>query len=211
MTRLTHCMLLLCALLASPAWAAEPCPPTDQDLEWSPQCFESINGERRVMHQYLRKLRVNRAGVATMRIDGTFEMLAVDRRGKVLVPHIYFSGDFDYPSAPGNVGRFGRTQCGYFDTTTFKILVPPQYDFCAPFHKAQGQVCIGCQLYCSDDDCHDAKLIGGTSYMVNRRNQRTTGTALPTLQTACNGAPPLKLDLKRHLLTCPPGARHQTP
>ncbi len=164
------------------AQAAEPCPPTHKDLEWSAACFEATGTERRVKQQYLRNIRSNKA---TIRIDGTFELLAVNRRGKVLVPHIWFAGDFDYPTAPGNVGRYGKGACGYFDTVTFKILVPAVYDHCTPFHENKGEVCTGCERLCTDDDCHDSVQAGGTGYTVNRKNQVLHTAPLPTREAIC--------------------------
>jgi hypothetical protein len=125
MKNLVTCLLLLCAAL--PSRAATPCPPTHKDLEWSLQCFDASATGRRVKDEYLRNVRVKKNGVAIIRIAETFEMLAVDRRGQVVIPDIAFAGDYDYPSAPGNVGRYGiitrsaegkyiSAKCGYFDT-----------------------------------------------------------------------------------------------
>jgi hypothetical protein len=218
MKNLVVVLLLLCAAL--PSWAANPCPPTHKDLEWSLQCFDTSAAGRRVKAKYLHNVRVKKNGVAIIRIDETFEMLAVDRRGRVVIPDIAFAGDHDYPSAPGNVGRYSIVtrdadgkyisgKCGYFDTLKFKVLIPAVYDECSPFHRSEGHVCTACVRYCTDDDCHDSVQVGGMGMTVNRHNVIVHTAPLDTLDTICNGAPPRKLDRARHLLECAP--TRQTP
>ena len=207
-------LLLLCAnaVLAAPN---DPCPANQPERDWSTACFDTIGAERRVKPQYVRNIRVKKNGIATIRLDETLELLAVDRRGVVVIPGIYFTGDFDYPAAPGNVGRSGYTRrdaqgkylsstCGYFNTVTFKVLIPAVYDDCIAFHDNVARVCTGCVRYCTDEDCHMPVQVGGVALTLNRRNKVLARSALGPLDTACWGARPVKVDRERLRLACPP-------
>ncbi len=210
------CALLLLLLPATAVHAApnDPCPANRQERNWSAACFESIGAERRVKPQYVRNIRAKKNGIATIQIEETFELVAVNRRGTVVIPGIYFTGDFDYPSAPGNVGRFGHVKrdargayqsstCGYFNTATFKVLIAAVYDDCIAFHDKVARVCIDCVRYCTDEDCHMPVQVGGIALTLNRRNKELSRTALGGLDTACWGKAPLKVDRESRRLECP--------
>ena len=185
--RFFHCLLFVLVTIASNGHAAEPCPPPPNDADWSAQCFESAGTERRVKPRYLRNVRFGKNGVATIRIEQTMELVAVDRRGRVIIPGIYFWGDFDFPSASDNRARFsvatqeaaGARKCGYFNARTFKIVVPAAYDHCSPFHDGQAHVCTSCARYCTDDDCHDSVYVGGTGITLDRRGKVVQTGPLP--------------------------------
>ncbi len=224
MKQLFAFLLLLLSATAAHAALADPCPADRKERDWSVACFETIGAERRVKPQYVRNIRVKKNGIATIRVDETFELLAVNRRGAVVIPGIYFTGDFDYPTAPGNVGRFGYTKrdaqgkylsatCGYFNTVTFKVLIPAVYDDCIAFHDNVARVCTGCLRYCTDDDCHMPVQVGGVAITLNRHNKVLARSALGSLDTACRGAPPVKVDHEGLRLECPPNNpfKRQTP
>lgn len=210
--RVFFCFLAsLYCMMALPAHAADPCPPTQKNRDWSAQCFEASAHGRRVKAQYLRHVRPGKAGVAIISIGHTMELVAVDRSGRVVIPGIYFTGDFDYPWASDNRARFttgwradgGAAKCGYFDQATFKIVIPAVYDQCTPFHDGQAQVCTQCVRYCTDDDCHDSVHVNGKGLLIDRHNRVLHAGPLPTLDTVC-GAPGLaKLDKERRVLECP--------
>ena len=209
---------LLCAL-SSPAHAAHPCPPTRNNHDWSAQCFEGSGAARRVKAQYVRQITPKKAGVALISIEENMELVAVDRRGRIVIPGIFFTGDFDYPTASGNRGRFttawradkGPDKCGYFIQSTFKIIIPAVYDQCTPFHDGRANVCTNCDRYCTDEDCHDSVHVGGTGFTLGRDNKILATARLPTLDTICGGPGLAKIDKINRVLQCPPNPIPRTP
>lgn len=186
------------ALFASlPARAADPCPATSTGGEWAAQCFEGQGRERRVKPRYLDRLSVNRYGMTTITIDAPRELLAVDRRGVVVVPNIRHSGDFDYPSAEHGVGRFAVQfanndgnpvqKCGYFKAEQFSIVVPPLYDQCQPVHAGEGDACTECVRYCTDADCHDSVFVGGKGVVLSPEGKILRTYRPPALDKVCGG------------------------
>ena len=80
--------VVLAAFLSQAAHAASAC--LDPSGEWSSECFETRGGQRQVKKAYRRNLRVDRSGFATLTIKSPRELVAVDRRGVVVVSGIYF-------------------------------------------------------------------------------------------------------------------------
>ena len=80
-------------------------------------------------------------------------------------------------------------------------------------HDKVARVCIDCLRYCTDEDCHMPVQVGGVALTLNRHNKVLSRHALGSLDTACRGAPPLKVDRERLRLECPPNDRftRQTP
>lgn len=210
---------------AAPARAADACPSAGGgsgggDREWSAQCFEDHDGERRVKPQYLKRLDFNRYGMATIAISSPRELLAVDRRGVVVVPNIRHAGDFDYPSAEQGVGRFAVQRrnadgkpvlkCGYFKAEQFSIVVPPLYDQCQPVQAGEGDACTDCVRYCTDADCHDSVFVGGKGVVLSADGKILRTYQPPSLDKVC-GAPELASVRAvnggaTQVLTCKPGA-----
>jgi hypothetical protein len=207
---------------AMPARAADACPSAARgaEREWSAQCLDDHGGERRVKPQYLKRLDFNRYGMATIVISSPRELLAVDRRGVVVVPNIRQTGDFDYPSAEQGVGRFAVERpgadgkpvlkCGYFKAERFSIVVPPLYDQCQPVHEGEGDACTDCVRYCTDADCHDSVFVGGKGVVLSADGKILRTYQPPSLDKVC-GAPELASVRAvnggaTQVLTCKPGA-----
>lgn len=196
MKRLFYCLLLLCAGVTATATAAS-CPQTNKDHEWSADCFESTANGRRVKAEYLRNMRPKKSGVDVIAIKQPRELLAVDRRGRVLISHINHTGDFDYPTAPDNMGRFGVAsrdasgkpvfKCGYFDTARFKVVIPAQYDHCRSFQNHEARVCNDCIEYCTESECQNSVFLGGTGFTLNRHNKVISSGPQRTLDSICGG------------------------
>ena len=95
--RFFHGLLFVLVAIASNGHAAEPCPAPPNEGDWSAQCFESAGTERRVKPRYLRNVRFGKNGVATIRIEQPMELVAVDRRGRVIFPGYLLLGRFRLP------------------------------------------------------------------------------------------------------------------
>ncbi|WUR11972.1 WG repeat-containing protein [[Empedobacter] haloabium] len=183
------CLATLSILLAGPpAIAAAHCPKGGDD--WPDACFVEQAGERYVKRQYLDRLKWNRQGYALVSRADAFELMAVNRQGKVVVPGIYHTGDFDYPDAERGVGRFATLdgKCGYFQARGFKVVVPARYDVCRAFHDGWATACTGCTRYCDDEDCHMDHLVGGQADQLGLDGTVRQSYPLATLDTVC-GSP----------------------
>jgi hypothetical protein len=185
-------LFAILGVLHGPAAArgADPCPPAAKGGEWSAQCFAGQGDERRVKPKYLGRLVWNEHGMATVMVAEPRELLAVDRGGRVVVPNIRHSGDFDFPHAAHGIGRFdvrqgGAAKCGYFVAGRFTVLVPPRYDQCQPFGDDEAVACEDCARYCTDQDCHDSVLVGGTGIAFDTAGKVKRRYPLPTLDEAC--------------------------
>jgi hypothetical protein len=151
----------LCAMLWSASCGAvESCPPTDRNTEWSANCFEGGGAARHVKRAYVGNIVADPTGHATILIAQPRELVAVDRRGAVVVPNIRHTGDYDYPDAPGGLARFqvASGKCGYFDVRTFKIAIPAIYDHCLAFQENTATVCNDCKVRCTEPECQDSEL-----------------------------------------------------
>lgn len=143
--------------------AAEPCPRTDLNAKWSERCFQTTGATRRVKARFVNRLR---SAPTTILISETLELLAVDVRGRVILPNIAHTGDFDSPN-PDGIGRYstftttGRRRCGYFREKTFGIIVAAQFDHCTAFANGRARACVECVSHCIDEACHDRTMVGG--------------------------------------------------
>jgi len=189
-------VLFLSLLPAVAAHAAAPCPDTRLGQDWSPKCFETLGSRRQVKQAYRSKLHFDRRGFVTVRIEDPLELVAVNRQGTVVVPGIYFWGDFDYPNAYGGISRFSvpsgaqARKCGYFEDTTFAVIVPPLYDNCSSFQDGEATVCNGCTKVCTDEDCHDSRFLGGDSLLTLDAKGRTIRKTGPqTIESICQDSP----------------------
>lgn len=181
--------LLAClfALSAGCATAAnEACP---GDGEWAAACFETSAGKRQLKPEHRSKLAFEKSGMAVIVIAEPREMVAVDRRGIVIVPGIFHTGDFDYPTAVQHVARFQATgKCGFFSSATFNVLVPAEFDQCRAFQDGEAIACKDCKRYCTQDECKDYKLVGGQGFAFDAKGKLLRQFALPKLEAACGRA-----------------------
>jgi hypothetical protein len=184
------CLLLL-FLVFTPlrAFAGGPeCPAKGGGEGWDPGCFTVNDGVRQLKPQYLSKLKFKKSGKAVILIEDPREVVAVDRRGRVVVPGIYHTGDFDYPSAPRGVARFeSNGKCGFFQSRTFKILVPAEYDHCHSFHDGEtARACKDCEDYCTEVECQLSVMVGGQGFDFNAKGQLQASYVLGSLEDACS-------------------------
>ena len=194
-------LLILSSLCAAPATAAPPCPATHPEAisEWSLRCFEQQGDTLRVKPRYLRKLRVNRAGVTLIVVSMPLDplsLMAVGRDGTIVVPNIRHLGDFDLPN-PDGIGRFDvvtrdaagepEYRCGFYDQKTYRIIVAPTYAHCRPFHEGTGFACVDCNNYCRDPDCHDSAYTDGQGFSFDRRGTVLKSWRLGSPDDECDG------------------------
>jgi hypothetical protein len=168
--RFVAVFLLCCAAHGS---AADLCPRTDVSAEWSARCFQTTGAARKVKARFINRLRT---APTTILITETRELVAIDAHGRVIVPNIAYTGDFDMTN-PDGIERFwsARARCGYVAGKTFAIVVPAQFDHCEAFAHGRARACIDCVARCIDEDCHGKTLVGGrgveldTSGRIRRR------------------------------------------
>lgn len=154
--RLLAAFLLCCATHGA---AADLCPRTDRNAEWSARCFQTTGAARKVKARFVNRLR---SAPATILIAETRELVAVDAHGRVIVPNIAYTGDFDMPN-PDGIERFWSAdrRCGYFARKMFDIIVPAQFDHCEAFADGMAEACVDCVAVCMDADCHGKTMVGG--------------------------------------------------
>lgn len=164
----------------------DKCPLQKKGARWSQSCFETKGEVRQVKAEYRNRIVPNKFGFETIALSESLELVAVNREGVVVVPGIAHTGDFDYPTAERGVGRFNSGgKCGYFQSDTFKILAPPIYDACRPFHQGRAFVCSDCLSYCIGPECMNEQLVGGKGYKLNVKG-KVIGEFVPrTLENAC--------------------------
>lgn len=209
---------LLAACWLSSSTAASLCPRTDKEHEWPDACFVADqSGERQVRPQYVKNIRLNRQCVALIMIVPLRELVAVNVAGKVVIPGIRYTDDFDYPTAPYGLGRYdvpvkgsrdgGKRQCGYFNSRTFKIVVPAVYDYCERFDEGTAKVCKGCVAYCTVSECQNSIAIGGKAMLIDTQGKPVRKIRQPALADVCRSRGTLKvtkLISSRLLLECVP-------
>jgi hypothetical protein len=192
--RIAHLILGVGLALAYPVCAAaDPCPPTRSDKTWSSACFVTDEaGERRVRPEYVKRFTASRQGVALIMVSDTPELLAVDKAGKVVIPGIRHTGDFDFPSPREGLGRFdaivkgGGSKCGYFNARTMKVTIPAQYDQCDHFEGGVADVCNECSRHCTESECQNSIFLGGKGIKINRKGVALKRSILPTFDEACS-------------------------
>jgi len=187
---------LLLALWSTLSGAASLCPATTSRQDWSARCFEQRDDGRHVKAAYRKNIHVDRRGVALILIGEPRELVAVDRGGKVVVPGILHTGDFDYPSEQSGMSRFTETvkdasgttkeRCGYFSTKRFRIVVPAQFDACHAFHDGKADACTDCTRYCTEPECQNSVLIGGQGYAVQPDGSVHRQGTVPSKERLCS-------------------------
>ncbi|MEW6761428.1 MAG: hypothetical protein AB1437_11435 [Pseudomonadota bacterium] len=191
-----HIGVLLAAMLfTTPAEAADACPEKGENTEWAASCFEANKGGRRLKPQYVKHLRFDRSGHATLVIIEPREVVAVNRQGKVVVPGIRYTGDFDFRDAEGGIARFettpttpgskARPQCGYFDSRSFRIVIPAEYAQCMPFAKGEAIACKDCVSVCTEPECQHSLLMDGEGVALGPDGTIRRRFKLPDMKTAC--------------------------
>lgn len=200
--RIVACFFL--ATVANCSIAADLCP-AKQDELWSGACFISTGpGERQVRAEHLRKLKHNRQGVALIMIVEPRELVAVDRAGKVTIPGIRHTGDFDYPTAREGLGRYdvrlsgsdreSMQKCGYFATRTMRVAIPATFAHCGHFEAGIAAVCSDCSRYCTVSECQNSILLDGKGLDIDRKGNILRRYALPKLTDFCRHRGTLKTE-----------------
>lgn len=151
-------------------------------------------------------------------IEAERELVAVNAAGKVVIPGIRHTGDFDYPTAPEHLGRYdapasdrwdrGKRQCGYFDVRTFKIVVPAAYDYCSRFEEGTAKVCKDCVEYCTVPACQNSIAVGGQAMLIDTQGKPVRQIVQPMLADICRALGTItvgKTTSSRPLLECVPG------
>jgi len=191
-----HIGVLLAAILSdAPATAADACPATGPNVEWAASCFEADDTGRRVKQQYVGRLRLDNRGHTTIVIGQPRELVAVNRQGKVVVPGIFHTGDFDFKDAQGGIGRFQVTQntlgskavpkCGYFDSRDFRIVIPAEYAQCRPFADGEAIACKDCVSLCMAPECQHSVLVNGEGVTLGPEGTVRRRFRLPDMKTVC--------------------------
>lgn len=200
MTKFLVSRLILFLIIgaSSLSQAASLCPPTGRGEDWSTHCFDKVAAGRQVRPEYRENIVLNAVGFAVILIGGTRELVAVDSEGIIRFPNIYHTGDFDYPTARYNLARFEATEkndidgtrlkCGYFDSRTFKIVIPPIYDHCRAFGEDTATVCTECQVYCIETECQNTTFVGGEGRKIDTTNTVLSIFSLPSFDEICGGA-----------------------
>lgn len=184
--------------------AASLCPPTKKAPDWPEACFVFGNaGQRQVRPQFVKNIQINRHGVALIMIEQPRELVAVNAAGKVVIPGIRHTGDFDYPTAPEDLGRYdapasdrgdgGKRQCGYFDVRTYKIVIPAVYDYCSRFEEGTAKVCTNCVEYCTVSECQNSIAVGGQAMLIDTQGKPVRQIRQPTLADVCRSRGTLEL------------------
>lgn len=186
-------VVVVLMIYTSLASAAELCPPTSLNMEWSAECFEEKGALRQVKRDFIKNLKLNQYGMTRVLIAVPSELVAIDRQGKVIIPGIRYTGDFDYPKAHLGICRFyskknvsgESNQCGYFSSERLQIIVPARFDHCAAFKDSQALACTNCVSYCTEPDCQDSVFVGGQGMIIGANGATQKTFALPSLETVC--------------------------
>lgn len=155
--------------------------------KWTEKCFENSSNGRRLKSRFLKYVEFQPNGFAVLNVNRG-EFVGINKNGEVVIPGIV-SGDFDYLKAEGGIAAFYAIQgpkgnrtsskCGYFQTSNFKIVIPPVYTLCPRFRNQVAYVCKDCMLDCAE--CHNYEYYGGEAYVINANNQVLKRFALPKI------------------------------
>ena len=193
--------LLLLALTASAEAMSvdDPCPKTSTSIEWSDVCFKTTKAGRQVQQQYRKNLVFDRKGFAAVVITAPAQLVAVNRRGKVVRTSRNNLSGFSFEPSDHPIARFGYVvassgdradfKCGFFQRgKNFKVMVPPVYDQCDEFVDGKALVCIGCTSHCESGDCHETDFIHGEGLVITSKNEVLRRFPLPLLPRCARGA-----------------------
>lgn len=187
--------MMMLAMLSNAASASTICSSNTLDGAWASQCFDVVHGGRRVKQEFVGNLKFNRNGIATVLIDKKNELVAVNRRGEIVVPNIRHTGDFDYPDAPSRIGRYEveqldhdgkvKAKCGYFSMDSYEIILPAQFDHCQSFKTKETSACNDCAAYCNSEDCQNITYVGGAGFVIRRDGKIARKLQLPGFDEIC--------------------------
>lgn len=211
-------LIFIFALFASSANASNTCPDFDS-REWSSHCFVKTPEGSKVAPSHLKNLVFNDVGIARVVISHPRELVAVDRKGVIVIPDIAHTGDFDYPDARHGLGRFrsvhvndsGKavSKCGYFDGASFKIVIPADYDHCEAFGEETAIVCVGCEVYCIELECRNSTFAGGQGFEISPNNVVLRKFLFSPIDSICGAlktARVTKISAASSYLECVPSA-----
>ena len=156
---------------------------------WTEDCFYNKTSVRTIKPRYLKRVKFQRNGFAVLLLEPR-ETVAVNRKGAVVVPGIV-NGNYHFRQVEGGIsmfaipakqstGELNSYNCGYFQRSNFKIVIPPIYNGCAEFQLQKAAVCKNCRYDCVD--CNEVSYYGdGEVFIINTKNQILRRMALPRL------------------------------
>ena len=155
---------------------------------WTEACFHHEATGRRVIPKYLNRIKFQQNGFAVLHLESG-ETLAVNRMGTVVVPGIV-TGNYDFRDAEDGIAmfsipaknstsKFNKYNCGYFQLSNFKIIIPPVYNRCDDFHLQKAYVCKNCRHDCVE--CNRVEYYGGEGYVIDKHNNILKRVRLPKL------------------------------
>jgi hypothetical protein len=100
-------------------------------------------------------LKYDANGLGSVVIDGKWYYVNADGRMQAVVT--YDNGPDEFRNGLARTLVAGKI--AYFDST-FRIVIPPQYDWGLPFENGMALVCLGCRIAGPDSDGHRA-VVGG--------------------------------------------------
>lgn len=176
------------------ASASDLCPSVTKENSWSKECFEQFGFQLRVKDKYLNNIVKNGVSRSVIFIRESFELVAVDASGSVVLRNIYHTEDYDYPDANLNIGRYAVNsgdhenvlKCGYFDGISLTVVVPAIYDNCSPFQEGFAEVCIDCVKYCTEPECQSSVFLGGNGFIIDGQGKISRSYNMRTLDNICN-------------------------
>jgi hypothetical protein len=157
--------------------------------KWTEACLHHATDARSVKPRYLSRIKFQHNGFAVIFLE-TGETVAVNRKGTVVVPGIV-NGTYDFRDIAGGISmfvipakeptsEFNRRNCGYFQRSNFKIIIPPIYNGCAEFQGHKAAVCTNCRYDCVD--CNEVSYYGdGEVFIINTKNEILKRFPLPRL------------------------------
>ena len=176
--RLRYAILALAAAIAIPALAGEPVDcfyssratskDHHSDFALHRRCATvQPDGTIRILPQHLRALDFHSDGLATLALKrgGWFY---VKPNGKSLEVLPYDNGADDF--AEGVVRGRRQGKIAFFERS-FRMVLPPKYDFAWPFENGLASVCSGCKEEppSASDPEHHTAMAGGLWCFIDHR------------------------------------------
>jgi hypothetical protein len=183
--------LMLFGQLAKATPPEDPCPVTNKSRTWSAACFDTTKTGRQIKQRYRKKVVFDHQGFAAIIVVSPPELLAVDRRGLVVVLKKAHLANFDFEPSDNDIARFGyfakngskekEFKCGFYRRGHFESVVAPVYDHCDSFDKGTALVCLGCTDHCESGDCHETDFVDGEGLVINESNDVLRRFPLPSV------------------------------
>ncbi len=125
------------------------------------------DGSVRIRTTHLRTLAFN-DGLATLNVDGR-GWFYVRRNGRVLEVLLQDNGADDFVEGLVRGRRYGKV--AFFDRS-FRMVLPPTYDFAWPFENGLSMVCSGCREEpAAADPDHHVLVDGGLWGYIDHRGK----------------------------------------